>query len=95
MLRCDIDTTLGQIAILHPAAVPVVQALGIDLALEYDRPLEEACAMRDLIPEKVLGRIAKAERRETGEGADEAWEALRSTLPRSGTFFVGGLPVND
>jgi len=95
MLRCDIDTRLGQIAILHPASVPVMQALGMDLALENDRPLEEACAMRDLIPEKVLARIAQAERREQGEGADDAWEVLRSTLPRSGTFFVGGLPVND
>lgn len=93
MLRCDIETTLGQIAILHPASVPVVQALGMDLALEHGRSLEEACAMRDLIPDKVLARIAKAERREQGDASD--WEALRSTLPRSGTFFVGGLPVND
>lgn len=92
MIRCDIDTTLGQIAITHPAAVPVMQALGMDLALENDRPLEEACAMRDLLPEKVLARIARAERRQSGSESD--WDVLRSSIPRSGTLFVGGLPVS-
>lgn len=91
MLRCDIDTRLGQIAITHPASVPVMQALGLDLALEHDRPLEEACAMRDLIPERVLARIARAARIERGDESD--WDVLRGSLPRSSTLFVGGLPV--
>ena len=77
------ELPLGLLCILRPAAVRVLQAHGIDLALEHDRPLEEACAMRDLAVDALLATIARAERIGDDEGPD--WDTLRAFVPRLDT----------
>lgn len=89
MTTCDANTPIGLLAILHPGAVRVLQALGVDLALENDRPLEEACAMRDLPADDVLERIRSAERGAADAAAD--WETLRAALPRSYSLPPGAV----
>ncbi len=91
MTTIDAELPVGLVCILHPGAVRVLQALGIDLGLEHDRPLEEACAMRDLRVDAVLGRIARAERRD--EGSFDDWEPLRAAAPRLPGLPVAGAPA--
>lgn len=70
---------VGLLCIFRPAAVRVLQAAGVDLSLEHDRPLEEACAMRDITVDALLDQIHRAER----AGEEEAdWDVLRAHVPR-------------
>lgn len=77
------ELPLGLLCILRPAAVRVLQAHSIDLALEHDRPLEEACAMRDLEVDALLAAVARAERSSDEDGPD--WDTLRAHVPRLDT----------
>ena len=77
------DLPLGLLCILRPAAVRVLQAHGIDLALEHDRAVEEACAMRDIDVDTLLAAIARAERISDEDGPD--WDTLRAHVPRLDT----------
>jgi hypothetical protein len=73
----EADLSIGLLCILRPAAVRVLQAMGLDLTLEHERPFEEACAMRDLRVEVVLARIARAERVASTEPQID-WDVLRA-----------------
>jgi len=78
-MTTTIDMPLGLLAVLRPASVRVLGAMGVDLALEHDRPFEDACAMRDRNPEAVLMELARAERpADTTSGP--GWESLRRSV---------------
>jgi hypothetical protein len=70
------------VALSHPTAVHVLAALGIDLPLESERPLEEACAMRDVHVAEVVARIADLERPSSGELAI-VWDVFYTAERRS------------
>ena len=67
---------LGLVAVLRPAAVPVLTALGMDLSLEGHRPFEEACAMRNKHVGEVLSLVDARERPELPE---QDWGCVRAS----------------
>jgi hypothetical protein len=78
------DEQLGSLVIRRPAAAVVFKQLGIDLALEHSRTLEDAAAMRDLRTAEVLARITAVEKRAVSVLAD--WSPLQSQRPFFSTW---------
>jgi hypothetical protein len=78
------DEQLGSLVIRRPAAAVVFKQLGIDLALEHSRTLEDAAAMRDLQTTDVLARITAVEKRATPALSD--WSPLQSQRPFLSTW---------
>ena len=77
-----LDTTarIGTLALFHPAAVARLWAIGVDIAVEHDRSIEEACAMRNIDPAHFLHDILDDDR-EGAPGLD--WSIVR---PAKGTW---------
>jgi hypothetical protein len=73
------DIRVGTFALFHPAAIQRLVAIGIDLALEHDRLLSDACAMRDVDPHHFL-LDALDDDREGAPGLD--WEVVRGSRGR-------------
>jgi len=78
----QLELRLGLMAVLRPTAVRPLQKLGFDLALEHDRPFEEACAMRDLDPDWVLDELLDAEVGFDQAKRDADWTIIRPSLQR-------------
>ncbi len=75
MASFDLDTPLGLLAVLRPDALHRLEALGIDLSLEHDRTLADACAMRDVEARWLLADLLDDDR-EGVPGLD--WSVVRS-----------------
>ncbi len=55
-----ITKPVGQIAAETPAAIPILEGLGIDYCCGGDQPLDRACAARGLAVEEVVARLEAA-----------------------------------
>jgi hypothetical protein len=75
MPSLDLDTRLGLIAVLRPDALHRLEAIGVDLALEHDRTLGDACAMRDVDARFFLADLLDDDREGTPGLLD--WAAVR------------------
>jgi len=71
----DLQTPIGLVCVFHPAAIARIKELGIDISLEADRSLSDACAMRDLDPAFVLADLLDDDR-DGAPGLD--WAAVRA-----------------
>jgi hypothetical protein len=76
-MKPELELPIGLFAVLRPKSLPVLAELGIDLPLEHTRPLEEACAMRDVEPRTVLDLVDALERGGAYEEAD--WSSVKSS----------------
>jgi len=70
------DIRVGTFALFHPDAIARMIAIGIDLELEHDRSLADACAMRDVDPRFFL-LDALDDDREGAPGLD--WSVVRAS----------------
>jgi hypothetical protein len=70
------EIRVGTFALFHPDAIKRLLEIGVDLTLEADRSLFDACAMRDVDPHYFL-LDALDDDREGAPGLD--WDVVRAT----------------
>ncbi len=73
------DIRVGTFALFHPDAIKRMLDIGIDLTLEHDRSLFDACAMRNVDPRYFL-MDALDDDREGAPGLD--WDVVRPAKGR-------------
>lgn len=76
----DTSARIGTLALFHPTAVSRLRVMGIDIAAEHDRSIEDACATRNIDPRYFLQDLLDDDR-EGAPGLD--WAAVR---PSKGTW---------
>jgi hypothetical protein len=74
MASANPDITVGTFALFHPDAIQRLVAIGIDLQLEHNRSVSDACAMRDINPHFFM-LDALDDDREGAPGLD--WDTVR------------------
>ncbi|RLB54739.1 MAG: hypothetical protein DRJ42_08310 [Deltaproteobacteria bacterium] len=74
MAFLDTSARIGTLALFHPTAVARLQAIGVDISVEYDRSIDDACAMRDIDPGYFLSDLLDDDR-EGAPGLD--WSVVR------------------
>jgi regulator of cell morphogenesis and NO signaling len=80
MSNLDLNTTVGQWVAHQPNTSHVFEALRIDYCCGGNVPLSQACAERQLDPQRVLGELAAASAEAVGEHIEHWNEATLASL---------------
>ena len=95
-MKPDLNQTVREIAIEHPATVRAFESLGIDYCCGGKRTLREACERAGVPVESALDRLAQVEERTSSEAADwagaSAQELIRHIVGRHHSYVRSESP---